>query len=367
MHMSETGNETVQLTDDQKRYFQTIFDYLEEYGTWPTFTLIDRVLYRNAGLDAEEIAMSIGKSIFGTGYMPWAPPDTPVTLPLRIVALCDGSKHLMELVVATVDLAVKTERQSDSPRITSKQLQDGWQVSERDLRRLGAVLLAGLSFWISFGGPDESGAWSMDIGRGVRKFQDAKTIDQLLALLPPLPPKPASSPASLFEALDQKQAPSVVGHVLVEISVSLGKFRRDHPEANKTAFIMMPFAKTPALIQIAAVIKETLGAHDLEGLRADDKAYHPDLYWNVITYMHGCRLGVAVFERIKNDYFNPNVSLEVGYMLALGKSVCLLKDESLTTLNADLAGKLYQDFDTRGVEESIPQELTKWLSDNDFL
>ena len=50
-------------------------------------------------------------------------------------------------------------------------------------------------------------------------------------------------------------------------------------------------------------------------------------------------------------------------MLALNKDVCLLKDQTLRTLHADLVGKLYRVFDPLDPIETIPKELTKWLRD----
>ena len=81
----------------------------------------------------------------------------------------------------------------------------------------------------------------------------------------------------------------------------------------------------------------------------------------------GCGFGVAVFERIEAEQFNPNVSLEVGYMRALSKEVCLLKDKTLTTLQTDLLGKLYRQFDPQDPERTIPNELSRWLSDKGIL
>jgi nucleoside 2-deoxyribosyltransferase len=74
-----------------------------------------------------------------------------------------------------------------------------------------------------------------------------------------------------------------------------------------------------------------------------------------------------VFERLKSDQFNPNVSLEVGYMLALRKPVCLLKDATLTALTTDLVGKLYKAFDPQDPVGSIPEELLKWCKDRHFV
>ncbi len=103
----------------------------------------------------------------------------------------------------------------------------------------------------------------------------------------------------------------------IEIQESLTRFKEDYPDTNKVAFIMMKFSKTKAHDEIVDAIRSVLKSHGIVGVRADDKQYHDDLFYNIMTYMHGCGFGIAVFERIEAEEFNPNVSLEVGYMLAL--------------------------------------------------
>ena len=130
---------------------------------------------------------------------------------------------------------------------------------------------------------------------------------------------------------------------------------------------MMQFGKTKMHAKIIAAIRSSLESFGIAALRADDKEYHEDLFPNVQTYMHGCGFGIAVFERLEAEDFNPNVSLEVGYMRALRKSVCILKDKTLQTLQTDLVGKLYRSFDPQDPESGIPVELGKWLEDKDII
>jgi hypothetical protein len=152
-----------------------------------------------------------------------------------------------------------------------------------------------------------------------------------------------------------------------EIEQSLKRFLNDHPHIKRNAFIMMKFGKTQAHERILSSIRITLEKYGISGLRSDDREYHDDLFGNVLTYLHGCSFGISVFERLEANEFNPNVSLEVGYMRALRKSVCLLKDRTLTTLHTDLAGKLYKEFDPQDPENTIPIELEKWLRDKDII
>jgi hypothetical protein len=148
-----------------------------------------------------------------------------------------------------------------------------------------------------------------------------------------------------------------------EIRESLERFRRDYPDARKVAFLMMRFGKTKAHEDIVSGIKAALDPLGVTVVRADDKQYHDDLFPNVLTYVYGCSFGIAVFERIETEQFNPNVALEVGYMFALKKDICLLKDRTLNTLHADLVGKLYRVFDPLDPIGTIPRELSRWLRD----
>ena len=103
---------------------------------------------------------------------------------------------------------------------------------------------------------------------------------------------------------------------------------------------MMQFGRTRMHNEITEAVKEGLREEAIKGVRADDKRYHDDLFYNILTYMHGCGLGMAIYDRIDAETYNPNVALEVGYMFALRKPVCLLKDQTLATLPADLVTHL---------------------------
>lgn len=148
-----------------------------------------------------------------------------------------------------------------------------------------------------------------------------------------------------------------------EIASGIEKFRQDYPASQRTAFIIMQFGTTKLHQDIVDCVKEQLSKHDITALRADDKEYLDDLFPNIKVYMHACDFGVAVFDRITEDDFNPNVTLEVGYMLGMGKDVLLLKDKTLKSLSTDLTGRLYKPFDTTDVGGTMPTQIGKWLKD----
>lgn len=148
-----------------------------------------------------------------------------------------------------------------------------------------------------------------------------------------------------------------------ELNTPLKNFRKDFPPEVKCAFLMMKFEDTPIQLKLIETIKEYFAENDITLLRADYKWYADDLLTNIRTYMHGCDFGVAIFDRVKSEYFNPNVSLEIGYMMAMGKNVLLLKDSTLNSLHTDLVGKLYHEYDFQNPEITLPIVLRQWLKD----
>ena len=178
-----------------------------------------------------------------------------------------------------------------------------------------------------------------------------------------MPPEILAFPPEIDITPDEFSTAAPVGTTPVEILESIERFREDHPDPNKVAFIMMRFGRTRVHSDITDAIRHGLAEQDIDGVRADDKRYHDHVFFNILTYLHGCGLGVAVYDRIEAETYNPNVALEVGYLFAMRKPVCLLKDQTLTTLPTDLVGQLYDPFDPLDARGTIPPVLSKWLSD----
>lgn len=151
------------------------------------------------------------------------------------------------------------------------------------------------------------------------------------------------------------------------IQDSLARFREDYPNPMQAGFVIMQFTETRLHKRITKAIQSALEEFGISALRADNKEYHEDLYANILTYVYGCGFGIAVFERLQSEEFNPNVSFEVGYMLALNRPICLLKDSTLKTLHADLAGKLYRPFDVQNPTKSIRPQLTEWIREKGLI
>lgn len=151
------------------------------------------------------------------------------------------------------------------------------------------------------------------------------------------------------------------------LTESLHAFAWDNRDYARTGFVMMRFGSTSLHHKIFDAVKTSCVAHRVTVLRADERTYSDDLLGNIRTFMHGSSFGIAIFDRLTTDDFNPNVSLEVGYMMALGKPVCLLKDQTLRSLHTDLVGRLYESFDPQNPATSIPSVLERWLRTKEFI
>ena len=137
----------------------------------------------------------------------------------------------------------------------------------------------------------------------------------------------------------------------------------DYPNPRANTFIMMRFHDTHQQRELLGSIRKYLTYYGINGLRADDKSYAQSLWANVRSYMNACNLGIVVFEQIDDMDFNPNVSIELGYMLSQNKEVLLLKEKRLKALPTDIVGQLYKSFDSYNIEDTIGLSINEWLRD----
>ena len=139
-------------------------------------------------------------------------------------------------------------------------------------------------------------------------------------------------------------------------------FLDDHPNPDKNVFIMMRFFPSAQLDEVFASIKSALATLGFNAVKANDRDYTTELWSNIQVYIHGCKYGIAVFEDFTvNREFNPNVSLELGYMLGTRKRVLILKEQTLPVLPADVVGRLYKEFDKFNITPTVSQKVTDWI------
>jgi hypothetical protein len=140
-------------------------------------------------------------------------------------------------------------------------------------------------------------------------------------------------------------------------------FLADHPDPSNNVFLIMRFRDTDQHRRIHAAIRDQLNIYGLHVLRADDKDYTQELWTNICLYMLGSNFGIAVFEEIEERESNPNIALELGFMLASNKRCLILKEQHMPKMPSDIIGRLYKPFDVYQIEDSIRQAVSKWIID----
>lgn len=145
------------------------------------------------------------------------------------------------------------------------------------------------------------------------------------------------------------------------LAPSLSVFLDDHAEPSRNVFVMMRFDGTPQLAAIMRAIRDELATHGYAGVRADDRDYTGELWSNVQVYMHGCTLGIAVFEDIDVRTHNPNVALELGYMIGRQRRCLILKEQRLPQMPTDVVHRLYKPFDAFDIEQTVRNQVRTWV------
>lgn len=138
------------------------------------------------------------------------------------------------------------------------------------------------------------------------------------------------------------------------------EFVEKYSHISRNVFIMMPFS-LPGSGKIYKAIADTLNAYGLEPIRADKKSFTNFIWSNIVTQIIGCSYGVAVYEPMGDILFNPNVSIEAGFMLALDKPVLFLANQSLNRLPVDFTGHIYKTFSPYKLKETINTAIRDWV------
>ena len=138
----------------------------------------------------------------------------------------------------------------------------------------------------------------------------------------------------------------------------------------RNVFIMTPFRNDARYAAAINAIKGELKKRDLNGWTADQHTVEEDLWGNVKCFMYASKYGVAIItgdEQIsgdatifRGDVHNPNVLIEVGFMLGQGKNVLLLKDKRVQ-LPVDWIGKLYHEINFTNPAADVRLAVNTWV------
>lgn len=133
---------------------------------------------------------------------------------------------------------------------------------------------------------------------------------------------------------------------------------------DKNVFIMMRYSGT-MMVHVEAAVRRELPKFGLNPVLAKDAHYLSDLWENTKFCMHHSCYGIAVFDHEIGREINPNISIEIGYMLAQNRRCLLLKEMTLG-MPTDFGGLLYRSFDgALGCDDpdAVEERITKSIAD----
>jgi len=154
--------------------------------------------------------------------------------------------------------------------------------------------------------------------------------------------------------------PNDVRRLKILLMASDKLLRQLQATTSQNVFVMMRYSRTPQLLAVERAIRIALQRFGLIARLAKDANLSDDLWENIRIYMEASQYGVAVFEEIDVRDFNPNVSLELGFMYARQRRCLLLKDKRMPRLPTDTCGKIYRDFDTYDINGTVGDQVGAW-------
>ncbi len=94
---------------------------------------------------------------------------------------------------------------------------------------------------------------------------------------------------------------------------------------------------------------------------ASDRSFHRWLWDNVELHLCACARGVAIVEDQYAPELNPNVAMEWGWMVGMGRDVLFLRESGFNHDRADWAGLLSHEFSWQDPRPGIAAALTAFL------
>lgn len=153
---------------------------------------------------------------------------------------------------------------------------------------------------------------------------------------------------------------------LSEFFANVESFQRIAPY-DSSVFIMTAYPagnnpeKDTELQQVIDALCDSLRESGLCPRLGKNGIHHDWIWGNTVVGMLGSRYGIAILEDRYRDELNPNVAMELGWMLALKRDVLVLKEKAFKHNRADWLGRIVAEFRWDKVQEDIPTAIRDWL------
>jgi len=145
----------------------------------------------------------------------------------------------------------------------------------------------------------------------------------------------------------------------------LSEFHREG-SFDQSVFVMTKFpdGATPESVQLSSVIDSVKAAVTARGYLprlAMGQNYHRWLFDNVELFLLGCARGIAIVEDKYLPELNPNVALEWGWMVGMGREVLFLREQNFTHARADWSGLINATFEWTNPAPGVSAAMAAFL------
>src|SRR5258708_3375937 len=168
------------LTDQQRLYMQTIFDYFQLNGKWPTYGYLEEYfLYACPDMEVDEVEKSLPNSFTNGKPVKWQPNLEAYLTVAALFLLPNAKDDLADFVRV---LRFCAERYAAAGKeyleISSDEISQKLNMPELSIRRAGLLLRGEHDFHNFF--QKLINGWKCNMTRGIRRFRSVETIEQYL-------------------------------------------------------------------------------------------------------------------------------------------------------------------------------------------
>ncbi len=175
----------MELSNNQRLYLQTIFDYFHEHGKWPTYRYLDRKLTQiQRDLDIEEISKSLPGG-WASAFAFNRDLNADAVLSISAISICKSSEEDLTDFIRALIFCVERyfSAEEDTVEISSDVLVQHLNMSELSIRKVGLLLRDANEYPIYhvFGSKDtEYKRWVCTLSRNIRYFDGVTSIEKYL-------------------------------------------------------------------------------------------------------------------------------------------------------------------------------------------
>lgn len=173
------------LTPEQRRYVQAVFDYFHVEGQWPTYWGIGRKLVRE--LDVQSVVASLPPDFVNADSAWEAKYDrgewaSPAMLFLPALRCCHGAEGELAAFLAALHLCLERHADPDlnTPEIADADLRGPLQLDESMARKTALLLRQEPQILGSGGGAPGTPLWHHAISPDINRYRGVRRIDEYL-------------------------------------------------------------------------------------------------------------------------------------------------------------------------------------------